>query len=525
MSTNSKNTTEPTSAHHARIHALITSLEQKRAELSTTCRKIRSLRQTKELLRSEITSTENLLLRMQPQSRTAVFNIPELLQLIFSFTQSFTGTDTRSFVCAPISYDQPASRLPPPPISIARVCKQWRRTALATTTLWSRIFIDTSGHTKSTCAPYLRRLGLYLSRSGRQPLIVSIEGNTRDVVGPFFFRLRAHEERWRVVRMKICSDLMEAFLPLSPPVLTALELSDRWYDHDDHDDADEFEPPPSIVSRSHSSIRSLSVNVSWVFKEAGFPWHHLCALHVQISCWSFPMEVLEWCRQLEFLSITQEYKHEVRQPFGRDLVHTRLERLELMDNQAVLVFHELSLPSLRSLKFDAISCNDTDAHDFVQFISRSPSLTTLRIIPSNWQRSADSGEFSGDEHARELLDITSATVQVLEIDMWSDVAPLSFLNFFGLSHLATHFPSLQELRLGMIDLHETPGIIHALLKLDEEMNDANTSKVLPMFSKIILLIEDKHWTPLVKAATPTSITISNEELSDWSRPGDFVWRR
>jgi hypothetical protein len=110
----------------------------------------------------------------------------------------------------------------------------------------------------------------------------------------------------------------------------------------------------------------------------------------------------------------------------------------------------------------------------------------------------------------------------LEIDIPYNDVPLSFLQFFRLSHLATHFPSLRELRL-RVTPSGNPGVIHALLELDRAINDGNADKDLPMFSKIVLMIRDEHWSHLVKAANPASIVISDENLSYWSHPDDFIW--
>ncbi|KAH8806826.1 hypothetical protein DL96DRAFT_599155 [Flagelloscypha sp. PMI_526] len=342
MPTTFNDASQPTSARYEITPTLIASLEQKRVELSTTLREIASLRQKEENLRTYITSTESLLLRIQPKSLAAVFATPELMRLTFSFTQSSDFISHLS-VCDSIFYGQKESRHQPPPFTIATVCQQWRQIALAMPTLWSRIIIHTSGHSRATSAPYLRRLDLYLIRSAGQPLTISIEGAKQDVVLPFLFRLRAHEERWKAVRLEISLNLIETFLPLSSSILEALELS---HGHLHYGEADLLDPPEYIVTQLKPSIRSLSVDTSWVFMGAGFPWQHLRTLRVNPGCRTLPMGVFEWCRQLEFLSITQEADFRAsQQPLGRDVVHTRLERLQLMDCQEVLVFQELSLPS------------------------------------------------------------------------------------------------------------------------------------------------------------------------------------
>ncbi|KAH8806825.1 hypothetical protein DL96DRAFT_598966 [Flagelloscypha sp. PMI_526] len=179
MPTSSKNAKEPTSTHHATTLALITSLEQNRAELLTTLREIGSLRQKEENLRAHITSTENLLLRIQPKPRAAVFDTPELMHLILSFAHS-SEFIKHGCVCYPLSMDRTELGSQTLPIIIATVCKQWRRIAFAMTTLWSTIVIRTYGHRRATCVPYLRRLDLYLIRSGSQPLTIFIEGTQPD---------------------------------------------------------------------------------------------------------------------------------------------------------------------------------------------------------------------------------------------------------------------------------------------------------------------------------------------------------
>ncbi|KAJ7186469.1 hypothetical protein C8R46DRAFT_880640, partial [Mycena filopes] len=264
----------------------------------------------------------------------------------------------------------------PTPLLLCRICRHWRQIALSTPRLWRAISLMLIPSTEARAARVLNLLQLWLARSGRYPLSISLWGYANFTgAAPFLHAIAAHRDRWEYLHFATRSEHL-AFLGGDMPLLRKVTFGAM---------ADHGNTPErlAVLARHAPQLRNVAILM-----------FHGALMHLPLA-------------QLTTLDVAAITVHQVADVLrdATSLTHCRLTPYEDLDDAPApeVPAH----PHLRHLVFRA----DDDAAARVLLDNLTlPALRTLEVYEVGVTLVALSAFMSRSKCALDELKITHASL-------------------------------------------------------------------------------------------------------------------
>lgn len=327
-------------------------------------------------------------------------------------------------------------------VPLAAVSKTWRKTALLTPSLWTRILLK-HVHPERSPVPFIN---MVLIRSRNHPLDLVVKLNTQsaqlDSASCALTILEAltarpHVERWRSADLKLHPRfLASSVFPLpATPHLEFIRIAGTRPSH--------RYPPTALLSKAPKLLQidirlHLSHNISW--KAFSFGAIHTLRLKRAESLTS-PLEILLAIPTLHTLHIQSWHSPANLLPSHRRVVHPNLRHLEWCGDIDWFL-PNLTAPALETLRSRS---NFSSVQDLSRFLSRSPALQEVTVH-------LNAGNYLPGSSMSFRVEPSASSVRKLQLNIsWfaDQHELLRFSQMFSGEHIATGFPHLEDLILAV----------------------------------------------------------------------------
>ncbi|KAF8347987.1 hypothetical protein F5887DRAFT_674047 [Amanita rubescens] len=392
------------------------------------------------------------------------------------------------------------------PWAVGRVCRRWRSGFISYPPIWTSISFQDFFTRKGQSDEAIRRLSIFLERSGALPLDITL-GLCRDASRPALRLILACSHRWRTAAIKISGEqLMDELTSCKGkmPILESLNFSalrlslERLRESDDYaDDSRDIDSDKYDVFEIMPQLKSVKFQYENAFRRWVLPWSQLNKLDIIVTILFDVPTILQELRNIEELLInvsaggTEDSTLQDLRLF--DGFSVRLERMRVLQVPFPIILSWIVAPLLHELRlgdpsnrfYRTLFCRE----ELLSLIHRSgPSCQIRRLVLRGDDIVAAEDIISTLVDVEELHICTP--IRLFEPDIHSSKYVYSILT--KLTNLDDHsyLPALRQLAIAFIPDKTVPALVKKVSRLLKSRS-ASTSAiaVVPLESLIIQIFK------------------------------------